>query len=385
MKPHVLTAAALVGLWAIADPAVLIAGAGQGQARQRETMRFGAMDQNRDGVISKQEWRGSDRSFRAHDWNEDGILSGNEVRVGRNRDVQDEEDYDGTRRQEFRNWTVRGFRSLDHNGDDRIARSEWHYAPEAFIRADRNRDNILTQSEFLGNDTDIDREDRFEYLDANNDGRVERSEWHASRDAFEWLDRDNNGALSRTEVVGADEQAEQADLFASLDVDDDDAIALQEWHWSRRSFNRQDTNRDGRLTRSELTNAEVNSAQAANAGAIGTSGRTVVVESTERWVDTGLDVRAGDTISLQSSGTVTLSGNAADTARPGGAARRAPDAPVQNQPAGALIAKIGDSAPIFVGDRQTITATSVGRLYLGINDDHLLDNRGQFRVTLQRR
>jgi Ca2+-binding EF-hand superfamily protein len=379
MKPHALTAAALVALCASAGPGVLAAEAAARQARERDSMRFRAMDQNRDGVISKAEWRGTEQSFRAHDWNEDGILSGNEVRVGGNREMREEEDYDHAQAQEFRNWTVRGFRSLDHNRDGMIARSEWHYAPEAFIRADRNRDSMLTQSEFLGSDTDIDREDRFEYLDGNNNGRVERDEWHASRDAFEWLDRDNDGSLSRTEVVG---QEEQADLFASLDVDDDDAIAMQEWHWSRRSFNRQDANRDGRLTRSELTNAELN---AANAGAVGTSGRTVVVESTERWVDTGLDVRAGDTISLQSSGSVTLSGNAADTARPGGAARRAPDAPVQNQPAGALIAKIGDSAPIFVGDRGTITASTTGRLYLGINDDHLLDNSGQFRVTLQRR
>jgi Ca2+-binding EF-hand superfamily protein len=384
MKPHVLTGAALIALSAAAGPAVLAADAGQRQARERETMRFRAMDGNRDGVISKAEWRGSDQSFRVHDWNEDGILSGNEVRVGRNREVTEDEDYDAARRPEFRNWTIRGFRSLDHNGDNRIARSEWHYAPEAFIRADRNRDNVLTQPEFLGSDTDIDREDRFEYLDGNNNGRVEREEWHASRDAFEWLDRDNDGSLSRTEVVGAEGQAEEADLFASLDVDDDDAIALQEWHWSRRSFNRQDANGDGRLSRSELTNAELG---AANAGSstVGTSGRTVVVASTERWVDTGLDVRAGDTISLQASGSVTLSGNAADTARPAGAARRAPDAPVQNQPAGALIAKIGDSAPIFVGDRQTITANTAGRLYLGVNDDHLLDNSGQFRVTLQRR
>ena len=77
--------------------------------------------------------------------------------------------------------------------DGRIARSEWFYAREGFIRADRNRDDVLTRAEFLGFDVDSDREDRFDYLDANNNGRVERSEWHGSRDAFEWLDRNNDG------------------------------------------------------------------------------------------------------------------------------------------------------------------------------------------------
>ena len=40
------------------------------------------MDANRDGAISRDEWRGSDQSFRVHDWNGDGVLSGGEVRVG---------------------------------------------------------------------------------------------------------------------------------------------------------------------------------------------------------------------------------------------------------------------------------------------------------------
>ena len=372
MKPHVFATILLAGL-------PLVSAAEPDQARQRDSRSFRAMDQNGDGVITRAEWRGSDQSFRVHDWNGDGVLAGNEVRVGAAREVPDE-DYDQSRRPEFRNWTPRGFNSLDHDNDGRISRAEWHYDFEAFNRADRNRDNSLTRAEFLGTESDIDREDRFEYLDADNNGRIERSEWHASRDAFEWLDRDNNGSLSREEVVG--DEAEQGDLFASLDMNDDDAVTQNEWHWSRRSFNRQDTNGDGRLTRNELTNAELS---AANPGIIGTAGRSIVVDSTERWVDTGVDVRNGDTIVVQSSGTVTLSGNASDTAGPGGAARRAPSAPLPDQPAGALIARIDDSAPILVGNRQTFTANSTGRLYLSVNDDHLPDNRGQFRVTVQRR
>lgn len=348
------------------------------QAQPRDEMRFRAMDQNRDGVITRNEWRGSDRSFRVHDWNGDGILSGDEVRVGAAREQTDEEDFDQTRRPEFRNWTTRGFQNLDHNNDGRIERSEWHYDREAFLRADRNRDGSLTRAEFLGEDTDIDREDRFEYLDSNNDNRIQQSEWHGSRDTFEWLDRNNDGVLSRVEVVG--DQADEDDLFGSLDVNNDNVITSNEWHWSRRSFTRQDQNSDGRLTRTELTNAEL-----AGANTVGTSGRTVVVNSSERWIDTGLDVRSGETIAVQASGTVTLSTNGGDTAGPGGASRRATAAPLPNQPAGALIARVDNGTPIFVGDRGSFTVNSSGRLYLGVNDDHLLDNRGEYRVTLQRR
>jgi hypothetical protein len=53
-----------------------------------------------------------------------------------------------------------------------------------------------------------------------------------------------------------------------------------------------------------------------------------------------------------------------------------------SQLAGALIAKLGDYGPIFVGDRHSITAPVTGRLYLGVNDDHLPDNRGAYTVTI---
>ena len=45
-------------------------------------MRFQELDMNRDGVITRAEWRGTDTTFRNQDWNQDGILSGEEVRAG---------------------------------------------------------------------------------------------------------------------------------------------------------------------------------------------------------------------------------------------------------------------------------------------------------------
>src|SRR5689334_10760404 len=58
---------------------------------QTAQMRFQGMDVNRDGVITRDEWRGSDRAFQNQDWNGDGRLSGNEVRVGARRDGNYEE------------------------------------------------------------------------------------------------------------------------------------------------------------------------------------------------------------------------------------------------------------------------------------------------------
>jgi hypothetical protein len=111
----------------------------------------------------------------------------------------------------------------------------------------------------------------------------------------------------------------------------------------------------------------------------------VDVASTDRWVDTGIDVRAGDILSLEAQGNIRLSLNGNDFAGPAGATtgRRAQGAPMPDRPAGALIARVGDSNPMFVGDRARFdNVRTSGRLYLAVNDDHLADNEGTFRVTV---
>ena len=120
-----------------------------------------------------------------------------------------------------------------------------------------------------------------------------------------------------------------------------------------------------------------------------TTPRVVRVSAQQRWTDTGVDVRGGDELTFDSRGRVQLSGDSNDVATPAGSQKpgRVMPATNVNAPAGALIARIGDSTTIVVGDRRSIRAPSGGRLYLGLNDDHLPDNNGEFEVTvgIQRR
>lgn len=348
------------------------------------SMRFQAMDTNRDGIIQRSEWRGNDRSFANQDWNGDGQLSGNEVRVGANRNQNLEEaDHLPNRYERFVSWTQAGFNNLDHNRDRRIAANEWHYDRETFRRVDRNRDGSLDQTEFLGGDIDDARDASFDDLDWNNNGRVEASEWYGSESVFSSMDQNRDGVLSRFEVVGGvDTPNDTWDQFASLDYDRNGSIARDEWHWSTVSFNRTDSNRDGRVSRQEFA------ASGGTPGAVGTSGsaaqRMVRVNGQERWTDTGIMVRAGDVVTVDASGTMQLSDDNRDTASPVGSTtgRRAPDAPVLNQLAGGLIANIDNYGPIFVGGKRSFTAPVSGRLYFGVNDDHLADNRGEFNVNV---
>jgi len=373
MRTHVLAAAVIALSLAVLPAAVPDAEA------QRTNMRFAGMDTNGDGRITRDEWRGSRQSFIVHDWNKNGVLEGEEVRPGGRRTITEDPDFTEGRL-ELRDWTAARFTRLDINRDSRIVRAEWPYDWEAFRRADRNRDNILSRGEFLAEDEiDDDREDRFVDLDLNGNGRIERREWHGSREGFDWLDKNNDNTLTWNEVMDT-EPAQPDDLFSRLDVNRNGRVEQSEWHWSRGSFNRRDANRDGVLQRNELP------ADTATPGAVGTTGRTLVVDSTVRWTDTGINVRAGQFLTIRAEGTVQMSSDPNDVADPWGArsGRRAPNSPDPNMPAGGLVAMISGSTPVFVGNRTDtrLRMPASGRLYLTVNDDHLNDNRGEFRVTI---
>jgi Ca2+-binding EF-hand superfamily protein len=354
-------------------------------AEAQTQTRFPGMDRNNDGRITREEWRGSDRSFQNHDWNSDGVLAGDEIRPGAQRNSNWETaDHDPNRFERNISWTESGFSNLDHNRDGRLTTNEWHYDLETFRRIDRDRNNAVSRSEFIGAASNDDRGDNFDDLDWNNNGTVERSEWHGGLDEFRWLDRNSDGVLSRFEVAGADNSFDTYDQFQNLDYDRDGAISHAEWHWSRNSFTQRDTNRDGVLSRREFDASGGSPGNTAGAGASGLDNQSVRVNSQQRWTDTGINLRAGDVVMLNASGQIQMSSDPDDTATPAGSrrGRKAPDAPILNQLAGGLIGKIGDYPPMFIGDRTPVTAPVSGRLYLGVNDDHLPDNRGEFVVMV---
>jgi len=229
---------------------------------------------------------------------------------------------------------------------------------------------------------------RFRGMDRNNDGVISRNEWRGSRQSFNVHDWNNDGVLDGDEVNETvarqgrtvdDENFDRVDQFENLDVNNNNRIDAREWHGTVAAFNRLDANDDNVLSR-----AEFGATGSSDAGAVATSGDFIRVEGTQPWTDTGINVRVGDTITFDSQGTVRISNNRNDIAGVGGtlSGRREANAPLPNQVAGALIARIGNSAPMFIGNRRSVRAPFSGRIYLGINDDSLNDNSGDFQVTV---
>jgi Ca2+-binding EF-hand superfamily protein len=236
------------GEQAVPGQGVRYCGARYNSSANNNWFRFRDMDRNNNGVIERGEWNGSAQSFNVHDWNRDGVLSNSEVRRGAQRWPNDEGDFDPNGPA---TWTPGAFRRIDRNRDGRIVPNEWYYGPEFFRRADRDRNGVLSQTEFERNaQWDDDRDDTFENLDVNNNGRIEGREWHGSADAFQWLDRNNDNVLSRTEVVG--DGSTRFDSFGSIDQNGNGRLELGEWVWSIGSFRRYDTNGDGNISRQEF-------------------------------------------------------------------------------------------------------------------------------------
>lgn len=113
-------------------------------------------------------------------------------------------------------------------------------------------------------------------------------------------------------------------------------------------------------------------------------GPGVVVPANQQWVSTGISVRRGEVVRFQSTGEIRLSGDPNDLAGVAGSRsqRYAGASPLPQNFAGALIGRIGNGAPFAIGDQTSIAMPASGVLWLGINDDVVADNTGQFNVVV---
>ena len=113
--------------------------------------------------------------------------------------------------------------------------------------------------------------------------------------------------------------------------------------------------------------------------------KQVIVSGDVSWNDTGIDVRPGQTVYFESQGQVRWGRDRRDG--PAGERNSPPNPgrPMPNRNAAALIGKISnDSGDLFfIGDETgAVRLRGSGRLFLGINDDVLTDNSGNFRVVV---
>ena len=122
-------------------------------------------------------------------------------------------------------------------------------------------------------------------------------------------------------------------------------------------------------------------------GVLPGEGDTIDVVSTAQWTPTSIVVRQGERIYFAATGEVRLGGDPNELARPAGVTtgrRASASAPMPGAPAGALIGRIGNGRAFLIGSQASVRMPANGQLFLGVNDDHLADNTGDFNVVVRR-
>lgn len=116
--------------------------------------------------------------------------------------------------------------------------------------------------------------------------------------------------------------------------------------------------------------------------------KEIDVSAREAWVDTGIDVRAGDSVQFAATGALTIS--AGQTAGPQGARRGFRDLiksyPVNEAGQGAVIGRVGSSdaaVPFLIGASRQVQIPRAGRLFLGVNKSGTDQPVGNFRVKVE--
>ena len=112
--------------------------------------------------------------------------------------------------------------------------------------------------------------------------------------------------------------------------------------------------------------------------------RTVQVELGPNWIDTGIDLRRGERVQVNATGTI-VAGRTRIT--PGGLRSVDPNAPLPRAAEGVLIGAVGNdpNSPIIeIGINREFIADNDGRLYLTSNRSSYTDARGAFNAQIRR-
>jgi len=117
--------------------------------------------------------------------------------------------------------------------------------------------------------------------------------------------------------------------------------------------------------------------------------KTVTVIGNQSWTDTGVDLIAGEAVSVNASGNISFSrggraiGPQGD--QPSCAVYRTPRVPyvARDLRCHSLIGRIGSAGTLFqLGSSRQFRAPVAGRLYLGVNDNFFPDNSGNWTAAI---
>ena len=117
--------------------------------------------------------------------------------------------------------------------------------------------------------------------------------------------------------------------------------------------------------------------------------KQLTLTGSSQWIDTGVDLRTGDTVEIEATGTLQYQGAA--PASPDGLQRGFMDLlrilPMKDAGRGALLGRIGDSEaarPFLIGAHRKTNAAVAGKLFLSVNQMSNEAPQGSYEVKITR-
>jgi hypothetical protein len=106
--------------------------------------------------------------------------------------------------------------------------------------------------------------------------------------------------------------------------------------------------------------------------------------ATEKWLDTGIDVKIGQDILFQATGSIYIDAHNMVYQDGEEYVNWNKKKPMPNQPTGSIIGKVGKKGKFFYigNDKAPFQMSKKGRLFIGVNDFNFTDNNGKFSVTV---
>mmetsp|Transcript_11553 Transcript_11553/g.16710 ORF Transcript_11553/g.16710 Transcript_11553/m.16710 type:complete len:422 (-) Transcript_11553:42-1307(-) len=249
----------------------------------RDVNVFAALDDNRDGVITKEEfgaeWHQVSLSvFDTEDIDGDGVISWDEFKGPKGNSLEEallaEKEYPTPPE-----GATNLFAALDTDMDGRISRKEfdveWHQHPNSdiFETEDGDNDGFLSWAEFNGPKGTVDpketlQKNLFLILDTDRDGSISTEEFGLNKLAlgdeetealFKEDDKNGDGLISWQEFSGPKGEAPPVyNVFAVFDVDGDGFVTHEEFMVEFNSlgndeqFATEDKDGDGRISWEEF-------------------------------------------------------------------------------------------------------------------------------------
>lgn len=225
------------------------------------------VDPNRDGKVTRAEWRGSDEAFLQLDYDDNGVL-----------DARDRAEAAAAAPEpppplpEFRGelpTAAELLQRLDKDKDGKVSAKEVSAnkpLQQALPRLDRDGDQKLDDKELQALLTALEQKRQddgrargkpvpydvpFDSWDADKDGKVQQNEWQGPRSLFDRLDLDRDAAVGKNEVLRYKKRVTGDDFVQRFDLDGDGKVTLVEFGGPADAFRRADRNGDGVINRSD--------------------------------------------------------------------------------------------------------------------------------------